>query len=91
MSDLPPQSSPPATGWAKRRLPFDDKPDARAAASKSISIALYAVIAAVLIGVAIYMSQVRHMPLMSAYVIAPGIGAAWFGLRVFMMLTPRDK
>ena len=88
MSDTEP---PTPVGWAKRRLPFDDKPDARAAAPKNLGIVLYGMVGLVLVAVAVYMSEVRHMPLMSAYVIAPAIGAAWFGLRVFMMLNPRDK
>jgi hypothetical protein len=71
-------------------MPFEETP-ARAAAPKSISIALYATIAAALVAGSVYFAQIRHMPLMSAYVIAPAIGAAWFGLRVFMMLNPRDK
>lgn len=91
MSDAEPPKPTP-TGWAKRRLPFDDKPNAALTEATKKTVPLfYGAMALGLAGLAVFMSAVQHMPLMSAYVIAPAIGAAWFGLRVFMMLNPRDK
>ena len=40
-------------------------------------------------GAAAYMYFVQHMPLTDMRVSAPAIGALWFGLRLFMTLTPR--
>jgi hypothetical protein len=37
-------------------------------------------------GVAAYMFGVEHRSMTSGYVVAPAIGALWFGLRAFMML-----
>ena len=45
---------------------------------------------AVLCGVgAAYMALVQRMPVTDMRVIAPAIGAFWFGLRVFISLTPK--
>ena len=38
---------------------------------------------------AAYMYFVEHMPVMDMRVIAPGVGALWFGVRLFMTLTPK--
>jgi hypothetical protein len=52
--------------------------------------ALLFLAAGVLCGaVAAYMYFVQHMPWTDMRVIAPAIGALWFGLRLFMTLTPR--
>jgi hypothetical protein len=40
-------------------------------------------------GAAAYMALVQHMPLTDMRVVAPAIGAMWFGLRIFMNLTPK--
>ena len=37
-----------------------------------------------------YMFFVQNMPWTDMRVIAPAIGALWFGLRLFMTLTPRS-
>ena len=41
-------------------------------------------------GAAAYMFFVQRMPWTDMRVIAPAIGALWFGLRLFMTLTPRS-
>ena len=41
-------------------------------------------------GAAAYMFFVQNMPWSDMRVIAPAIGALWFGLRLFMTLTPRS-
>lgn len=71
----------------KGRLPFDPNPFGRSVQRGAIY--LYAVIAAILVAVAVYMGAVVGHPLFSGYVLAPAIGALWFGLRLFMMLTKR--
>ena len=40
-------------------------------------------------GAAAYMALVQHLPLTDMRIVAPAIGAMWFGLRIFMNLTPR--
>ena len=50
---------------------------------------LFAVLALVCGGGAAYMALVQRMPLTDMRVVAPAIGALWFGLRVFMSLAPK--
>lgn len=40
-------------------------------------------------GASAYMFFIQRMPWTDMRVIAPAIGALWFGLRLFMTLTPR--
>ena len=86
MTDTPPPPRKPLP-TAKSRLPFDPNPFGRTVQRGTIYI--YAVIAAVLIGIAVYMHAVVGHPLFSGYVLAPAIGALWFGLRLFMLLGKR--
>jgi hypothetical protein len=72
----------------KTRLPFEEKPFGGAAQRGAVFF--YAVLTVGLAGLALYMGGVLRHPLTSPYVIAPGVGAAWFGLRVFMLLRPKD-
>jgi hypothetical protein len=51
---------------------------------------LFLIIVTVCLGAAAYMYFVQRMPWSDMRVIAPAIGALWFGLRLFMMLTPRS-
>jgi hypothetical protein len=73
---------------AKARLPFEEKPFARPLQRGAVLI--YGVLTAGLVGLALYMWLVAGHPLVSPYVAGPGIGAIWFGLRVFMMLGSRN-
>ncbi|MBL8545245.1 MAG: hypothetical protein JNL81_02205 [Hyphomonadaceae bacterium] len=50
---------------------------------------LFAVLAIVCGAAAAYMAVVQHMPVTDMRVVAPAIGALWFGLRVFMHLAPK--
>lgn len=50
---------------------------------------LFAVLAVACGAGAAYMALVQRMPLTDMRVIAPAIGSFWFGLRVFMGLTPK--
>jgi hypothetical protein len=85
VSDQPPPR--PELPRVKARLPFDPNPFGKTVQRGTIYI--YAIITAVLIGVAVYMGAVVGHPLLSGYVLAPAIGALWFGLRLFMMLGKR--
>jgi hypothetical protein len=72
----------------KARLPFDPNAFGKRA-QRSGSAYIYAVITAVLVGAGVYMNVIVGHPLLSGYVLAPAIGALWFGLRLFMMLGKR--
>ena len=50
---------------------------------------LFAVLAVLCGAASAYMALVQRMPLMDMRVVAPAIGALWFGLRVFISLTPK--
>jgi hypothetical protein len=41
------------------------------------------------VGLAGYMYFVQHMPWTDMRVVAPAVGALWFGVRLFMTLTPK--
>ena len=51
---------------------------------------LFVCILAACAGLAAYMYFVQHMPWTDMRVAAPAVGALWFGLRLFMTLTPRS-
>jgi hypothetical protein len=74
----------------KARLPFAQNGAKLGAGARRTGLAIYLVLTLGLIGVAAYMGAVAGHPLTSPYVVAPVIGAAWFGLRLFMTLAPRD-
>ena len=84
----PPRSPPPAgPGYPRSRLPFET--NITGSVVQRSSVVLYGLLALALAGTALYMGLLQHMPLTSAYVVAPAIGAAWFALRVFMMIAPK--
>ncbi len=82
-----PDPPKPAPGVARVRTPYAR--GGAAGVGKQLVVVFYAALAVVLAGLAGYMALVNHMPLLSAYVIAPVIGAAWFALRVFMLIAPK--
>ncbi|HWA00875.1 MAG TPA: hypothetical protein VG841_11240 [Caulobacterales bacterium] len=88
MSD-PKTPDPPETKIAlgKTRLPFERRPSQ--AKGNVGKIALFALIAVGCAGAAGYGALVAHFPLTDMRVIAPGVGALWFALRIFMLTTPR--
>lgn len=76
----------------KGRRPLDDKPAVALGQGSFLQrggVVLYGLAALIFAGVAIYFGAVRHMSLTSGYVAAPTIGAAWFALRLFMMMAPK--
>lgn len=77
----------PRLPGTKARLPFEQNPFRGAV--KQGGAVIYAVITVALVGVAVYMAVVADHPLTSGYVAAPAIGALWFGLRLFMVLSAR--
>lgn len=85
MSDEQPTHLP----RVRARLPFEQKPASLGSGLRRGGVTVYAVLAIALAGVAVYMGVFVGHPLTSPYVVAPSIGAAWFGLRLFMSLAPR--
>lgn len=83
--DPPPRPKLPRV---KGRLPFDPNAFGKDAQRRGGAY-IYAVITAALVAVAVYMGVIVGHPLFSGYVLAPAIGALWFGLRLFMMLGKR--
>lgn len=84
MSDVDP---PPPSGLTPRkRLPIEEPLNI---GMRFGPVLLYGSLALALAIVAAYGALVGHYPLMSGYVIAPAIGALWFGLRLFMTLNTR--
>ena len=80
---------PPPAGVpiAKRRDPFEPIQAPLSGKAGKIFLLLALTIAC---GVgAAYMGLVQHLPLTDMRVVAPAIGALWFGLRVFMNVTPK--
>ena len=61
----------------------------RPLSGKGGKLFLFAVLAAVCGAAATYMALVQRMPLTDMRVVAPAIGALWFGLRVFISLAPK--
>jgi hypothetical protein len=75
---------------AKARLPFEPRA-ALGGGVRRVGAAVYGVLVAGLAVVAVYMGAIVGHPLTSPYVAAPAVGAAWFGLRLFMTLAPRNQ
>ena len=87
-TDPTPPAEPPRV---KARLPFE-KPAMSLGGGggvQKVAVVVYAALVVALVGLTIYMGAVQRLPLTSAYVVAPAIGAAWFALRLFMMMTPK--
>lgn len=80
MSDQPPPNLPP-----RRKL--DVEQPLGIGGMRQGAVVVYAIATLVLIGVAFYMAVVEQRSLTSAWVAAPAIGAAWFGLRTFMTMN----
>ncbi len=82
------EGDPPS--WrAKTRLPFEKERLSVQGGLKGVSLVLYALLAIVCIGAALYMGLVVRHPVFSAYVMAPAIGAVWFVARLVMMVSPK--
>lgn len=88
MSETPPTDPPSGLPRVRTRLPFEEKPFGGAVQRGAVFF--YALLAIGLAGLALYMGGVLRHPLTSPYVIAPAVGAAWFGLRVLMLLRPKE-
>jgi hypothetical protein len=61
----------------------------RPLSGKGGKVFVFAVLAVICGAGAAYMALVQRMPITDMRVVAPSIGALWFGLRVFMGLTPK--
>ncbi|MFT3726679.1 MAG: hypothetical protein QM759_02515 [Terricaulis sp.] len=78
---------PPQSPYPKRRIAYEPMPmPFSGGRGKSLMFASVVVGCA---GLAVYMYFVQHMPAMDPRVIAPAVGALWFGVRLFMTLTPK--
>jgi hypothetical protein len=82
--NAPPSNEPPGK---RRRVEFE--PMALPFAGGRGKPLLFASVVLGCAAVAAYMYFVQHMPLMDMRVVAPAVGALWFGLRLFMTLTPK--
>ena len=87
MSEERPEPEAPAPAW-RTRQPLTISPFG--GAGRGAMTIVYAVLAVGLTGFALYMGLGERHPLTSAQVAAPAIGAAWFALRLMMMLGPRS-
>ncbi len=84
------EDGPPELPRIKARLPFAQSGTKLGAGARRAGFAIYSALTLGLIGVAAYMGAVAGHPLTSPYVVAPAIGATWFGLRLFMTLAPKS-
>ena len=85
MSEQAPPPNDPLR--VKARMPYEPMPlPFTGGQGKTL---LFVSIVAACAGLAAYMYFVQHMPLTDMRVAAPAVGALWFGLRLFMTLTPR--
>jgi hypothetical protein len=86
--EAPDTPSPPDPLASRRRVEFQPMPlPFTGGRGKTM---MFLIILAVCAGASAFMFFVQHMPLSDMRVIAPAIGALWFGLRLFMTLTPRS-
>ena len=83
------EERPPENGLPrpKGRLPFE--PIRSPLSGQGGKVFLFAVLAIACGAAAAYMAVVQRMPWTDMRVMGPAIGAIWFGLRVFMSLTPK--
>ena len=79
---------PPPLPGVKTRLPFEQK-SIGAIGVRNFSFWMFLILTIGLAGLAYYMAAIVGHPVASPYVVAPGIGALWFGLRLFMKLAPK--
>ena len=82
------EAEPPPAMAPRKRTSFETQRPFGSGAQPA-AIALYGLLTLVLGGTAIYGAAIAHYPLTSGYVAAPAIGALWFALRLFMMLSAR--
>ncbi len=59
------------------------------AAAGGARVAIYGAIVAVMVALGGYMILIEEHSLASPYVMGPAIGAVWFSLRLFMILSSR--
>ena len=81
----PPPTRDPLTN--RRRVVFE--PMAMPFAGGQGKSLMFASVVLGCAALAAYMYFVQHMPLTDMRVIAPAVGALWFGVRLFMTLTPK--
>lgn len=80
---------PPPLYRPQRRQSYEPQRIGGASNVRRVGGVVYAILALLLAGVAVYMAVIERHPLASPYVAAPAVGAAWFALRLFMTMAPR--
>ena len=81
------EERPPALPRVKTRQPF--APIQSPLTNNAGKLFLLALLMSACAAASAYMALVQHMPWTDMRVVGPAIGAGWFGLRIFMNLTPR--
>lgn len=71
----------------KGRLPFEPNPFG--GATQRGAVIVYGLVTLGLLGLALYNGLIERLAITSGYVAGPAIGAAWFGLRLFLMIAPK--
>lgn len=82
-------NTPPPPPLYQRRASRSSLTPLKPLSGKGGKVFVFAVLAALCGAGAACMALVQHMPLTDMRVVAPAIGALWFGLRVFISLTPK--
>lgn len=82
-------STPTPPPLYQRRAPRSPLTPMKPLSGKGGKVFIFAVLAALCGAGAAYMALVQRMPFTDMRVVAPAIGALWFGLRVFISLTPK--
>jgi hypothetical protein len=73
----------------KRRVSYEPIRFGAGGRLRGAGAMIYGGLAAFMAALGVYMAAVEGHPLASPYVAGPAIGALWFGLRLFMMLSSR--
>jgi len=89
MADAPPNGQKPPPLYERKKTPFETGVSADKAIWNAGGRVVLVVLTLMMVGLALYMAMVLRHPLTSVYVIAPAVGAVWFGLRLFMTMTPK--
>lgn len=82
-------SNPTPPPMYQRRASRSPLTPIRPLGGKGGKVFVFAVLAVLCGAGSAYMALVQRMPLTDMRVVAPAIGALWFGLRVFISLTPK--
>lgn len=90
MSETPPPepATAPTPAYQRRPTELEARLNAPRSPFKGAGRSILIVITLMMVGLAVYMGVYEKRPLMSPYVIAPLVGAVWFGIRLFITFAP---